>query len=598
MEISVEDLDPIDQTQAAGQEISFDQLDPEPSLLSRAGSGLKSIPGNLASMVAKAPGLAMTLADILTMRPSSIGGEDLMSLLKGGAQGLTAGIYSPEQPATEQGQRYSDLGQTMGTLAPWSLIAKGLRGLGMAKALIPPTTGAVMGGAAPLSQGDIGGTVEGAVGGAGAVAAPGAVLGAAGATGRRIFKGANTALDLAASINEAKISNAKAIEATNRFTNLESVANFEAEYGIWSKAQATAQLAEQKAMQHMTAGVAEQIKAGEAFAKDITLPNGAQVRISPLAQKLENKATTDALYDTVKAAQSKPFELKGSSKLVEDLIMEHTKTRNLLLIQPLLSKINWIVGGKPNLGQIRDGLKNLGAFVGKENELHYQARNLYKSVFDDLRELGKTDPDALAMTKAVASARRDIAARELGEMATNFGSNTDAIGRIKANAGKIDNYLKTDEYMRESFSLGEIQEIYRTLEDVFKWDKETLVREKAVTEAGKLVRKQLPEHVPVGKLVEPKHIRSEIARHPAAIPHMLAAGGITAMFGLPTGAMYGTTVGAIVFGPRLIFRMAMTPKGRILVRKLYEGSPPMVNDIARFTAMANFLQAQEMAESQ
>src|SRR3990167_685988 len=128
MEISVEDLDPIDQTQAAGQEISFDQLDPEPSLLSRAGSGLKSIPGNLASMVAKAPGLAMTLADILTMRPSSTGGEDLMSLLKGGAQGLTAGIYSQEQPATEQGQRYSDLGQTVGTLAPWSLLTKGLRG--------------------------------------------------------------------------------------------------------------------------------------------------------------------------------------------------------------------------------------------------------------------------------------------------------------------------------------------------------------------------------------------------------------------------------------------------------------------------------------
>jgi len=591
----------------ASDEIDAIPFDPR-SLLSRAASGLKSIPGNIASMITKAPGIAMTLADILAMKPNPTGAEDLMSLLKGGAQGFTAGIYSPEQPITESGQRYADLGQMIGTLAPWSLAAKGLGALGLTKSLIQPTVGVTLGAAAPLVQGDIGGAVEGAVGGAGAVIAPSAVLGTVGAVGRRMSRGPNRALDLAASINEAKISNAKAIEATNRFINAESKANFDIEYQTWSVAQQTAQLSEQRAMQQMTAGTAAQIKASEAFAKDITLPNGEQIRISPLSQRLENKAATDALYDTVKAAQSKPFELKGSNKLVKDMIMEHTKTNNIQLIQPLMDKINWLVAGKPNLAQIRDGLKDLGGFVGQENQLHYQARTIYKSVFDDLRELGKTDPNALAMTKAVASARRDIAAREIGEISTNFGSNTDAIGRIKANAGKVDNYLKTDKYMRESFSPGELQEIYNTIGDVFKWDKETLTRETAVTTTGKTVKarakaepespKMLPTEVPIGKLVEPKFKPGIASRHPAAIPHMLAAGGITGMLGIPAGAAYGMTVGAVVFGPRLIFRMAMTPMGRTLVRKFYEGTPPLANDMGRFMAMANFLQSQEQAEGQ
>lgn len=106
------------------------------------------------------------------------------------------------------------------------------------------------------------------------------------------------------------------------------------------------------------------------------------------------------------------------------------------------------------------------------------------------------------------------------------------------------------------------------------------------------------EEVPVGKLVEPKFKPGIVSRHPAAIPHLLAAGGITGALGVPAGAAYGLTVGAAVFGPRLIFRMAMTPIGRVMVRKLYEGSPPMANDIGRFTAMANFLQAQEQAQGQ
>lgn len=293
------------------------------------------------------------------------------------------------------------------------------------------------------------------------------------------------------------------------------------------------------------------------------------------------QAIVDQLEDVPSALQpakvGKVAEaLEGTKSVGPDLAGMTASQKSLW--GEFLSKLKSDVSTEPptldKLQQIQQGIGRMTRST--DPRVAGAARHLYEQTMRDVEAAAKTIPEARQYLQATAIARQNYAAEELADFMTAMGTRVSKTGQLLIQPEKLAQALRKGGFngLRPEAKT----EIESTLAQVFD------------------LRKGIPEVVkpprvgtqPKAPNLLPEELDIKKRGWTSGLGAQLVGAGVMIAAGIPWYIAKPVAIGY----PRLIFRTALYPKGRALLRTLYADLPPSLGDTAKMSAIANFLRSQ------
>ena len=528
--------------------------------------------------------------------------QQLKDLAGGAVSGASGGFVNPGAPEGEApSSDMRALGQVAGSAIPFAGISRLARALGIPlRSLIPLIStgaGAVQGG----MQGGREGALEGAITG-GASAAAGAALTQGALSGAKLAaKPAQLPLQEADQLTRQNIAtnaaNRRAFEQASRAhqellqrQRQEVLMNQQAR-----RAQAGLISERERAMMDAirTAPQPDAVAQAYKFMNDLDPATGQPVKLPDiklpnLAREASAKASQiEALPAAIGGKKAPQFASEMEGQVAGGAGPELTiggKAIPADLQARVMEQLGiTTAGGKAvNLRQVQDLQQGLGMLSRQSNDprVYGLARHFYKNLMQDLEEAAKATPEARKFLDASKVFKTQMAAEELADWATSHGTGVNkTTGEFMARPEAIKKFITSPDSMFKHLPAEVQSEIASTVESVFDARKgmPPIYKPKKGGLQAPKPRKILPE------VIEPARAEGWLARHPIVAASVASSG-----FGLPIGA----GIGIAVAYPRLIFRIATSPRGRQFLRSLYSTEIPNVNDAARYAAMVGFLKSQ------
>ena len=371
---------------------------------------------------------------------------------------------------------------------------------------------------------------------------------------------------------------------------------------------------EQAGAQNLTA---EQVAQKVAQAEKLISGPGSQplTKTSPLAESYRVPGTSEDIYAGVKAAIEEPVSLpqtaakidemlarmqspgvaggltpKSATRAAEELSGAITQGSFQSPDQGAIAALREMLGqkGQLSLGDVQTNLQGIGRMTqSTDSRVSAMGKQLYRSMTEDLEKAG---PAGQALLEANKNFRRNLAVDDLANVLTKYGTDVDKLGNLKA-VGKLSGNDPAARFIRKNFSEEELSGIQKTLEEIgmLKRTAADLPTVKGPNLAG---------------LKEPKQAAEVTATAPSLRPTMgtFISGGAmqaaAAALGLgPIGHITGVALAeAPKVYSRLIFKLAANPTTQPLLRTIFRGQGPNLNNVAQIQAVANAARALDQQE--